>query len=215
MWNRAENQVILVLIRHGRTQANREQRYLGTTDESLSESGKELLREYNMQQRYPQVQYLFVSPMKRCMETAEILYPALDPIAIPAWTEMDFGRFEYKNYRELKDDAQYQAWIDSGGTLAFPEGESREDFVRRCESGWVRMWEILESACSDQDSPKGQQRTESVSVGAIVHGGTIMALMSTYGNWQYFDCQAESAKGSICHLSGWGTNSYIKEAIPL
>ena len=75
MWNSAENQVTLVLIRHGETQANRERRYLGKKDESLLESGKEVLLSYKAQNIYPAVEYLFTSPMKRCVETANILYP--------------------------------------------------------------------------------------------------------------------------------------------
>lgn len=34
---------MLVFIRHGATQANKERRYLGKTDESLSEEGIEIL----------------------------------------------------------------------------------------------------------------------------------------------------------------------------
>lgn len=222
MRNRTENQVTLVFIRHGETQANKERRYLGRTDESLSEAGRELLKGYKMQNLYPQVEYLFISPMKRCVETAEILYPALNPIFVSEWTEMDFGRFEYKNYRELKEDARYQAWIDSGGTLAFPKGESRADFVRRCESGWRTMWEILDgelyhqkSLCPNRYPRKEQKRTKPVSIGAIVHGGTIMALLSACGEMRYFDCQAANGKGYICHLSDWGNRARIKEVIPL
>ena len=122
MWNSSENQVTLVFIRHGQTQANKERRYLGKKDESLLESGKEVLLSYKEQNIYPTVEYLFTSPMKRCVETANILYPELCPVVIPEWEEIDFGRFENKNYEELKDDIQYQAWLESGGVLDFPEG---------------------------------------------------------------------------------------------
>ena len=192
---------MLVLIRHGETQANKERRYLGKIEESLSESGKLQLRKNKIQHFYPQIDYLFTSPMKRCIETAEILYPALYPIVIPEWTEIDFGRFEYKNYEELKEDVQYQAWIDSGGTLAFPEGECRDAFIRRCESGWITMCKILTNV-------------KSVRVGAIVHGGTIMALLSSYGKKPYFDCQAANGRGYICYLSSWKSN-VIKEVTAL
>ena len=64
MWNRTENQVKLVLIRHGETQANGERRYLGKTDESLSEDGIVALLSYKERKRYPDVEYLFTSPMK-------------------------------------------------------------------------------------------------------------------------------------------------------
>ncbi len=66
--------------------------------------------------------YVFVSPMLRCRQTAEILFPQIPQIEIDPWREMDFGEFEGKNYAQLNGDPRYQAWIDSGGTLAFPGG---------------------------------------------------------------------------------------------
>lgn len=139
MRNRTEDQMTLALIRHGETKANREHRYLGRTDEGLSKDGIDRLLEYKRRNDYPAAEFLFSSPMKRCLETAEILYPNLSPVIIPEWVEMDFGRFEYKNYEELKGDVQYQAWVDSRGTLAFPEGEDREQFILRCEKGFDKM----------------------------------------------------------------------------
>ena len=139
MWNWSENQIKLVFIRHGATKANKEHRYLGTTDESLSLEGVRALEKEKCAGSYPDVDYLMSSPMKRCLETAEILYPYKEPIIIPEWMEMDFGAFEGKNYLDLQDDERYQAWIDSDGMLPFPEGESRKMFIKRCEQGLYRM----------------------------------------------------------------------------
>lgn len=206
MWNRAETQVTLVLIRHGATSANRERRYLGRTDESLSKEGIMTLMSYKQQKKYPDVDYLFTSPMRRCLETAAILYPNLCPVMIPEWTEMDFGEFEYKNYEELNGDARYQAWIDSGGTIAFPDGESREEFIQRCERGFARMYGELHRAAE-----LCQKRV--VHAGIIVHGGTIMALMSSHDCAQggglcgdalrqkdYFDYQVTNGRGYLCRM---------------
>lgn len=143
MRDRAEERVTLLFLRHGATKANEERRYLGKTDEPLSERGKRILLSGKAQGRYPQVDRLFCSPMKRCIETAEILYPMWKPVIIPEWTEMDFGQFEYKNYEELKEDPRYQAWIDGGGTAGFPAGESREAFGKRCARGYERMCGVL------------------------------------------------------------------------
>lgn len=202
MRNWAENQMILVLIRHGETKANREKRYLGKTEESLSEYGKKQLLSYRMQNLYPTVEYLFTSPKKRCIETANIIYPMLNPMMIPEWEEIDFGRFEYKNYKELKKDNFYQIWIDSGGTLPFPEGESREDFILRCQCGLKRMCHNLS---------KVRKQKQQIFVGAIVHGGTIMALLSSYGKKQYFDYQTLNGRGYLCRVMGWDKQIQIKE----
>jgi len=208
MRDRTEDQVTLVLLRHGETRANGEHRYLGSTDEALSERGIETLRAYKARKDYPDVEHLFASPMKRCMETAQILYPALCPVVIPEWKEIDFGRFEYRNYEELKNDAQYQAWLRSGGALDFPGGEGRERFLLRCESGFFRMCDELRRAI-------GQNNDRAVRAGLIVHGGTIMALMSLYGGKHYFDCQAENGRGYICRMRGWGSSARIKEVSKL
>ena len=145
MRNRSENQIELYLIRHGATKANREHRYLGRTEEPLSEEGREELKAFQRQGIYPDpasLQALFVSPMERCRETAELLFGDCEQYVIPEFREMDFGLFEGKNYQDLQGDARYQAWIDSNGTIPFPEGESREDFIARCRQGFEEMIRI-------------------------------------------------------------------------
>lgn len=195
MRDRTENQVTLALIRHGETQANRERRYLGKTDEALSKEGIQALLSHKAKGRYPEVGCLFSSPMKRCVETAKILYPKLSPTLIPEWEEMDFGQFEYKNYEELKGDVQYQAWLQSGGTLKFPEGESRESFTVRCGAGLVNMCRVLQGMA-------GQGTGMPLNAGLILHGGTIMALLSSFGGKEYFSCQVPNGRGYLCRM-GW------------
>ena len=51
MWNWTENQIKMVLIRHGATASNREHRYLGKTDESLDMIGMEEFREISERRR--------------------------------------------------------------------------------------------------------------------------------------------------------------------
>ena len=60
------------LIRHGKTAGNRERRYMGgRTDEPLLPEERQFLQK----KKAPEVTRVFVSPMKRCVETAEILFP--------------------------------------------------------------------------------------------------------------------------------------------
>ena len=70
MRNRAENQIKLVMIRHGATPSNKEHRYLGRTDEGLSMEGERALQE--VRNAYPSIDYLFSSPMRRCTQTARM-----------------------------------------------------------------------------------------------------------------------------------------------
>lgn len=199
MWNRSENQITIVFIRHGITISNKEHRYLGRTDEVLSKEGKAALLEQKSKNKYPKIELLFTSPMKRCIETAKLLYPNLQPMIVPEWKEIDFGTFEGKNYQDLKDDIRYQEWIDSNGTLPFPEGESREAFVKRCECGFQKMLK------SCKNLPEKQNQSRQKKIGAIVHGGIIMALLSEHYGGEYFDYQVSNGEGYECVLKEWKT----------
>ena len=156
--------------------------------------------------------------MKRCLETANILYPDLCPIEIPEWKEIDFGKFEYKNYQELKKEIEYQAWLDSNGTLPFPEGESREDFILRCEKGFIKMSQKLSKMMKEARENKKINKkqiyiTKEIprKVGIIVHGGTIMALLYKHSGGNYFDYQVLNGKGYLCYSKGLGSNArFIK-----
>ena len=102
------------LIRHGMTEGNRHQRYIGVTDEPLCEEGRKLLRKFT----YPKPQAVFVSPLKRCLETAAILFDDPKVRIIDQLAECNFGEFENKNYKELSGDPRYQAWIGEAITEA-------------------------------------------------------------------------------------------------
>ena len=151
------------LIRHGMTEGNRYQRYIGVTDEPLCEEGRELLGKFT----YPKPQAVFVSPLKRCLETAAILFGDPKVRIIDQLAECDFGEFENKNYQELSGDPRYQAWIDSNGILAFPGGESKDECATRNLEGFQRAV----SACI---------REEITEAALVVHGGTIMNIMEQY-----------------------------------
>ena len=148
------------LIRHGKTAGNQEARYVGSTDESILEEERTRLAGIH----YPEVDAVYASPRKRCLETTELLYPNHTPVIVNDLAECDFGAFEYKNYKELIGDPDYQAWIDSGGTIGFPGGESREQFQNRTQRAF---WRILLDA----------ERKGFGHIAIVAHGGTVMALL--------------------------------------
>ncbi len=154
----------IFLIRHGMTPGNSLGRYIGVTDEPLSPEGKEQLRE----KTWPVPERVFTSPLKRCLESAAILFPGVWATVIPELSECNFGEFEGKNYLELSDNPSYQAWIDSDGLSPFPGGESREQFQKRTLQGFERVLSIC----------KTQNLTRAA---LVVHGGTIMTIMEKYG----------------------------------
>ncbi len=180
-------EIKLTLIRHGYTKGNLEHRYIGNTEEALCREGREALEKNK--KNYPEPEMVFASPRIRCIESAGILFPNKSAIPIPEWSEMDFGQFEGKNYSELNGNKEYQKWIDSGGKLSFPGGESREEFIARVKTGFYRMVEIIR-----------KEEKDSYQVSAVVHGGTIMALLSSQNGGDYFDYQVKNGQGYLCNI---------------
>lgn len=152
----------VVWVRHFMTPGNRKKQYIGRTDEPLDE--EMIPGELGV---YPEISKLVVSPMLRCRQTAERIWPGMDYEIEPLMRELDFGEYEGKTYEELKDEPAYQKWLDAGGIGAFPGGEDRADFQKRCVKGAECVLEqMLEEGCA--------------RAGIVVHGGTIMAVLSAY-----------------------------------
>ena len=222
MWNQPEIKINLLLIRHGKTPSNKEHRYLGVTEEALSEDGRKQLEILAEKDILKKPWLLFISPMLRCQESAGILFPGKKAYPIEEWREMNFGAYEGKNYEDLKNDFYYQKWIDSNGTLPFPEGESQQEYIKRCHRGLLTATKIIEEKIAREvaDTAKTSsaneiaelrelekqtvenQMTESQhrNITAVVHGGTIMALLHILAGGNYFDYQVKNGGGYCCKL---------------
>lgn len=173
----------LVLIRHFRTPGNLRGNYIGVTDEDLMP-----LVEFD-KSRYPKVEKIYSSPLKRCVQTAKLIYPGQAIRIKENLKECNFGRFENKNYEDLSEDATYQNWVDAGGKMRFPEGEDPEEFrLRCCEAFLACMKECLE------------QKVTSVAL--VVHGGTIMSIMEAFDEKakSFYDYQVKNGNGYILTL---------------
>ena len=135
----------------------------------------------------PSGSMLFASPMTRARETADILFPHMKPMIIDDLREMHFGIFEGKNHKMLDGKPEYQAWLDSGGVDPIPGGESIGIFRERA---WKGFKEALRTAIN-----KGAD-----TIYLVVHGGTIMAVMSSLTGKDYFDFNAPNGAGYIIDL---------------
>lgn len=174
----------VVLIRHYRTPGNSLGKYIGVTDEDL-----EVLSQKPDITKYPRVDKIYASPLKRCIQTAELLYPGQSVVLKEGLRECDFGKFENKNYQELASAPEYQKWIDSGGKMKFPEGEEPEDFKRRSKKAFLEG--IEEGIAAGVNS-----------VAFVVHGGTIMSIMEAYDSKQntFYDYQVKNGEGYLLTL---------------
>ena len=198
----------LLLIRHGQTAGNREGRYIGGTDEPLCPEGAADLP----RGRLGGVSFLILSPMVRALQTACILCGCAPEEAAlprsgdallrllerdgrtvmvcPGLREIDFGRFEGKNWRELTDAPAYQAWIDSGGSLPFPGGESRAAFEARTLEAFAPAAEAFLCSAAEEGA-------------LIAHGGTLMSILCAAAydpcgaRASYFDYQVPCGSGFV------------------
>lgn len=178
----------VLILRHGKTEANYERRYIGSrTDIPLSEEGINAVSEKADNIRKLAEKYIFLvsSPMQRAVQTAEILFPGEKLLTVEGLKEIDFGDFEGKNYEELKDNPDYQKWIDSNGTMPFPNGEDRADFIERSVA---EFYKILSMA---------GERTPVI----ICHGGNIMSIMSSLTGKDYFDFMIGNLEGYMLSLT--------------
>lgn len=187
----------VIFIRHLPTPGNEKKQYIGRTDEVLSSGAvtsfhkkREMYLKSQKEGKYPPfyppAEMIVASPMKRCVQTAELIYPGQKIVTEPKLRECDFGRFEGKTYEELKDDPAYIAWLESGGVLAFPEGEDQEAFRSRCAEGVRRR---LQKGITEKKK----------SIAFVVHGGTIMAALHRLaeGEHSFYDWQTGNGRGFL------------------
>lgn len=174
------NQVEIVLIRHGKTEGNKEKRYIGRTDQPLSEEGIAGIKE-NLG-RYPSVEKVYASPMKRTRQTAELIYPGQAPELVDGLREMDMGVFEGKNHAELKNRPSYILWVATRGKSSIPGGESMKDFGKRTMDAFTQVL--------------GDMQAEGIKRSAVVaHGGTIMSIVSQLADDDYYKYMVNNGAG--------------------
>lgn len=158
----------VVMIRHSKTPGNEEHRYIGRTDQMLSENGIRLAE--SMAEEYAEelgdVAEVYVTSLKRTQQTARILFPKARQIVTTGLREMDFGDFEGKNADQMTDDPQYRAWVDGMCTGTCPGGEQRGAFSARVCDEFARI--MREHKGSDD------------TVVMVLHGGTIMSIGERY-----------------------------------
>lgn len=155
----------LILIRHGRTEAN-DRKVFATHEEPLNTIGKRQVAELkpHIDAQYP----IYASPYRRCQETANILFPEDEIITKEELREMSFGCLEGHSFVEIfESDAEgLQPWMKDPYTFGPPQGESIDEAYERV-SKYIKS--IEESSI------------------LVTHDGFIrLALCSILGSSKYF-----------------------------
>ncbi len=152
------------LIRHGLTEGNLKQQYIGSTDLPLAGVGVKELMKLRDELDYPKVDKVYSSPMLRCKQTAAILYPSKDIQLVDNLREIDFGEFEGKTAGELESLPSYADWA-AGRINAAPGGEDNTEFTKRLCVGLNQIVRDMMASGAEHSA-------------VIMHGGAIMALLS-------------------------------------
>ena len=160
------------IIRHGLTEANEKGIYIGKTDLPLSQKGAGELAAKMDEFDYPSVHRVYSSPLRRCTETAEILFPFTQMCTVDDLRELDMGVFENKSVDELIDRDDYKAWLRGGKDSRPPEGESLEELSART---FKALHEIIMDMMNDG----------LTHCAIITHGGVISNMLSGFGLPKY------------------------------
>ena len=175
------------LLRHGETAWNAQGRYLGRTDLPLTPAGRAALGPAGFAPAR-----VYVSPLRRTAETAEILFPGVEQAAVPDFREMDFGVFEGRSWQDMEDFAPYREWVDGGCRGPVPGGESMERFCQRT----CAAFEALMDRAAEAGEPL---------LAIVAHGGTQMAVLERFAlpRRDYFSWRGPLGGGFVLDGSRW------------
>lgn len=128
------------LVRHGHIDSGREKRYIGISDLPLSNAGigqAIRLKEYFS---CTELEKAFTSPLKRCLQTAEILLEGRDISTgvIDGLKEINMGAWENKtiDYIRYNFPEQYEKRGANIDTFLPPGGESFLQLEKRAEQAF-------------------------------------------------------------------------------
>lgn len=160
----------LSIVRHGLTSANDTATYIGCrSDYSLSDKGINELWNKMDEFDYPKVQRVYSSPMKRCLETAEIIFPYREVQIVEDITELDFGEFDGKSVNELINREDYRDWLKGGSPDKRPPGgESTEELMLRLYKG---IHEIVIDMMNE----------ELTHCAVVTHSGIVTNMLAGFG----------------------------------
>lgn len=156
------------LIRHGLTEANIKGQYIGATDVDLAPAGIDRLNELKAKFEYPRADKIFCSPLKRCQQTAHILYPDHEFVVVEGLAECNFGEWEGKDVEALKENEGFKKWLNKADDSTPAGGESLHDFATRVLATFDKLVET---------AVKSNYKDTVI----VTHGGVIMTILAAYG----------------------------------
>ncbi len=125
----------IILVRHGETEWNVEEVFRGRIDVELNETG---IREAELLARFLsdfRITAIYSSPLKRALQTAEIIanHHDIEVKIAPELIDFDFGEWQGLSRQTAADRYRqlYSEWLKNPHLVSIPAGESLDDVRRR------------------------------------------------------------------------------------
>jgi len=159
----------LVFLRHGETDSNKKETYLGWTDTDLNEEGIRQAQCAKQKLLDAKFDFIYSSPLKRAVQTARVLAKGLNTeiIVDNSLKERNFGIWEDITYKEitLRYPKEHDLWIKDWVNYCIPEGES-------CTNLYERVEKFID------DLIMSIHESENISVLIVTHLGCIRNAIS-------------------------------------
>ena len=125
----------LFLVRHGRTQWNKEEIFRGRADIPLDEVGRKEAERVADRLQGEDIGLVLSSPLSRAREMAEVIAKGCGaPLEVrEGLIDLDFGEWQGLSHQEVKEryPELYRRWKERPHEVIFPGGEDLEEVKRR------------------------------------------------------------------------------------
>jgi len=134
----------LLLVRHGETDWNRDQRFQGQIDIPLNLTGEQQAHKAADFLSQVKIDKAFSSSMLRPKQTAEIIlqkHPYLTLELTNLLKEISHGKWEGKLESEIEAEfvGELQKWQSTPESVQMPEGENLDDVWERVKIAWAQI----------------------------------------------------------------------------
>jgi probable phosphomutase (TIGR03848 family) len=130
----------VLLLRHGRTDANATGGLAGRLPVELDETGREQARKVGSRLAGLPLSVVVTSPLARCRQTLDLALPGVLPAVDEGLIECGYGDWEGKPLKELAKDPLWPVVQQHPSAVTFPNGEAMAAMSARAVAA-VRSWD--------------------------------------------------------------------------
>ena len=165
-----------ILIRHGQTDYNLQEKFQGVSDISLNAKGRKQAKKIRKKFKEENVDIIYCSDLIRCQQTAETVSPGNRIMLNKNLREMHFGVFEGLTYDEIKEHHadEYKKWKQDILDHVIEQGESFNQMNNRVIAEFENI------------------RKNNEKAAVVSHAGCIRTILAHYltgdieNSWRFF-----------------------------